>query len=96
MQNRGDHKPPREPKGPRVVESLRKTIEWKALLESGKIDRPADIARREGITRARVTQGGFSSKGSWRHAAVFPHKIGVNRSSGVGNGDRAAALDSRH
>lgn len=31
-------------------------IEWQALLASGKIASQADIARREGITRARVTQ----------------------------------------
>lgn len=52
---RGDPKPPWEPKTPRVVELLRKAIEWKALLESGKITSQAKIARKEGITRARVT-----------------------------------------
>jgi hypothetical protein len=49
-------KPAREPKTPRVVELLRKAIEWKALLESGTVATQADIARKEGITRARVTQ----------------------------------------
>ena len=53
---RGDPKPPREPKTPRVIELLRKAIEWKALLESGKVASQAEIARREGVTRARVTQ----------------------------------------
>jgi len=53
---RGDPKPPREPKTPRVVELLRKAIEWQALLETGKVASQADIARREGITRGRVTQ----------------------------------------
>ena len=53
---RGNPKPPREPKTPRVVELLRKAIEWQALLETGKITNQAEIARREGITRARVTQ----------------------------------------
>jgi len=53
---RGDPKPPREPKTPRVVELLRKANEWKALLESGKVASQAEIALREGITRARVTQ----------------------------------------
>jgi hypothetical protein len=53
---RGDPKPAREPKAPRVVKLLRKAIEWKVLLESGKIASQAEIARREGITRARVTQ----------------------------------------
>ncbi|MGB9605736.1 MAG: hypothetical protein ACP5U2_17910 [Bryobacteraceae bacterium] len=41
---------------PRVVELLRKALEWQALLESGEVPSQAAIARREGITRARVTQ----------------------------------------
>jgi DNA-binding transcriptional MocR family regulator len=41
---------------PRVVELLRKAIEWKALLESGKVVSQTEIARMEGVTRARVTQ----------------------------------------
>jgi hypothetical protein len=53
---RGNPKPPRELKTPRVVELLRKAIEWQALLASGAIANQADMARREGITRARVTQ----------------------------------------
>jgi hypothetical protein len=56
LPNRGNLKPPKEPKTPRVVELLRKAIEWQALLETGKITNQAEIARREGITRARVTQ----------------------------------------
>lgn len=56
LPGRGDPKPPREPKTPRVVELLRKAIKWKNLLESGKIASQAEIARQEGITRARVTQ----------------------------------------
>ena len=43
-------------KAPRVVELLRKANEWKALLESGKVASQAEIASREGVTRARVTQ----------------------------------------
>jgi hypothetical protein len=39
-----------------VVELLRKALEWQALLESGTIASRSQIARREGITRARVTQ----------------------------------------
>jgi len=39
-----------------VVELLRKAIEGQALLESGEALNQADIARREGVTRARVTQ----------------------------------------
>jgi hypothetical protein len=54
--SRGKSKPPKEPKTPKVVELLRKAIEWQALLESGEIANQAEIARREGITRARVTQ----------------------------------------
>lgn len=49
-------KPPRVPRTPRVVELLRKAMEWQALLESGEAANQAAIARREGITRARVTQ----------------------------------------
>jgi hypothetical protein len=39
-----------------VVELLRKAIEWKALLKSGNVASQADIARQEGLSRARVTQ----------------------------------------
>jgi len=46
----------KEPKAPRVVELLRKALEWQTLLESGRIANQAEIARREGVTRARVTQ----------------------------------------
>jgi len=49
-------KPAREPKTPRVVELLRKAIEWQALLESSQVVSQAEVARQEGITRARVTQ----------------------------------------
>jgi hypothetical protein len=51
-----DRKPPKAPRTPRVVELLHKALEWKTLLESGQIHNQAAIARREGITRARVTQ----------------------------------------
>jgi len=53
---RGDPKPPRESKTPRVVKLLRKAVEWKTLLESGNVESQTEIARQEGITRARVTQ----------------------------------------
>jgi len=53
---RGRSKPPRRPKTPRVVELLRKALEWKTLLDSGEVSNQAAIAQREGITRARVTQ----------------------------------------
>jgi hypothetical protein len=51
-----NRKPPKAPRTPRVVELLRKALEWQALLESGEAPNQAAIARREGITRARVTQ----------------------------------------
>ena len=53
---RGLLKPPRRPKTPRVVELLRKAIEWQALLETGEFPNRAEIASLKGITRARVTQ----------------------------------------
>ena len=53
---RGRPKPPKEPRTPRVVELLRKAMEWQALIESGEVHNKAEIARQEGITRARVTQ----------------------------------------
>lgn len=56
LPGRGNPKPPRVPKTPRVVQFLRKAIEWQALLESGEFTSQGDIATREGITRARVTQ----------------------------------------
>ena len=53
---RGRPKPPKEPETPRVVELLRKALEWEGLIESGDVRNQAEIARREGISRARVTQ----------------------------------------
>ncbi len=55
-ERRGTPKPPKEPKTPRVVELLHKAITWQALLDSGEVRNQAEIAQREGITRARVTQ----------------------------------------
>jgi len=48
--------PPKKPKTPHVVELLRKAAEWRRQLDSGEVANQAEIARREGITRARVTQ----------------------------------------
>ena len=45
-----------EPRTPRVAELLRKAIEWRTLLTSGAVSNQAALARREGLTRARVTQ----------------------------------------
>jgi len=56
LPSRGNPKPHKEPKTPRVVDLLRKAIEWKGLLETGEIASQADIARQEGVSRARVTQ----------------------------------------
>ena len=53
---RGKPKPPKVPQTPPVVEFLRKAIGWQALLASGQAKNQADIARREGISRVRVTQ----------------------------------------
>ena len=39
-----------------MVELFRKALEWQALLQSGQVHNQAEIARREGISRARVTQ----------------------------------------
>jgi hypothetical protein len=41
---------------PRVKKILQQAIKWKALLESGKVANKAEIARNEGLSRARVTQ----------------------------------------
>jgi hypothetical protein len=49
-------RPPKEARRPKIVELLRKAIEWHALIESGEVTNQAAIARQEGITRARVTQ----------------------------------------
>lgn len=56
LPNRGDPKPPREPKTPLVVEFLLKATEWQALLESGGAINQADIAGKEEIARAKVTR----------------------------------------
>jgi hypothetical protein len=53
---RGRQKPPKEPKTPRVAELLRSAREWQRQLELGDVRNRAEIAQREGITRARVTQ----------------------------------------
>jgi hypothetical protein len=42
--------PPKPPRTPRVVELLRKAIEWLALLESGEVANQAAIARQDRIT----------------------------------------------
>jgi hypothetical protein len=53
---RGEPGSPKKPQTPRVVELLRKAIEWRRQLDAGEVQTQADIARQEGITRARVTQ----------------------------------------
>jgi hypothetical protein len=49
-------RPPREPRTPPVVETLRKALEWRRQLDVREVANQADIARREGDSRARVTQ----------------------------------------
>jgi len=53
---RGKPRPAKEPRPPRVAELLRKAQTWRALLDSGQVANQAEIARREGVSRARVTQ----------------------------------------
>ncbi|MCL5884613.1 MAG: hypothetical protein M1377_04610 [Deltaproteobacteria bacterium] len=53
---RGNLKQPTGPKTPHVTELLRKSIEWRRQHDAGEVRNQAEIARREGITRARVTQ----------------------------------------
>lgn len=52
----GDFKPPPKPKTPRIAELLRKAMEWRRQVDAGEVRNQAEIACREGITRARVTQ----------------------------------------
>jgi hypothetical protein len=51
-----NRKPPKPPRTPKVVELLRTAQEWRRQLDAGEVENQAAIARREGITRARVTQ----------------------------------------
>ena len=39
-----------------MAELLRQAIAWRALLKAGEVATQAALARREGLTRARVTQ----------------------------------------
>jgi len=39
-----------------VAELLREAVEWRRQLDAAEVMNQAEIARREGITRARVTQ----------------------------------------
>jgi len=47
---------PTGPKTLRVNELLNKAMEWQRQLDAGEIQNKTEIARREGITRARVNQ----------------------------------------
>jgi hypothetical protein len=49
-------KPGRNPEPPRVTELLLMAIEWRRQLDAGEVLNQAEIARRKGITRARVSQ----------------------------------------
>jgi hypothetical protein len=85
---RGKPKRPRETKTPRVVELLRKAHTWREPLDSGQVANRAEIARREGVTRTRVTQvlrllrltpqireHILSMPGAVRRAAVTEHAL---------------------
>ena len=43
-------------RSPRIVGLMKKALAWQELLDSGEAPSRAELARREGITRARVTQ----------------------------------------
>lgn len=49
-------KPPKKPRTPGAAKSLLKAREWKRQLDAGEVASQAEIARRENLTRARVTQ----------------------------------------
>ena len=51
-----NRKPPKAPQTPKVVELLRTAQEWRRQIDVGEVSNQAAIARREGITRARVSQ----------------------------------------
>jgi hypothetical protein len=59
-------KPPREPKTPRVVELLRKAIEWRRQLDAGEVRTQADIARRSAITERQLRPKIIEAEGA-RH-----------------------------
>jgi len=48
--------PPKQPRTPSVVKTLNKALDWRRQLDAGEVESQAAIARREGLTRARVTQ----------------------------------------
>lgn len=57
--SRRNARPPKAPKTvgpPRIVKTLHKAIEWRRQLDADEVPNQAAVARREGITRARVTQ----------------------------------------
>jgi hypothetical protein len=49
-------KPPPAPRTPMVVELLRKAQEWRRQIEVGEVKSKAEIALRERVSRARITQ----------------------------------------
>jgi hypothetical protein len=51
-----NRKPPKAPQTPKVVELLKTAQEWQRQLNAGEVESRAAIARREGITRPRVSQ----------------------------------------
>jgi hypothetical protein len=100
---------PGERAGPlRIVETLRKAIEWRRQLDVGEVANQAAIARREGITRARVTQilsllrlpfgvrdRILALQGGPRQPGLSEHALrGFLRAHEVENGHAAAEIDS--
>ena len=60
----------REPQGPAA--RLARALEWQRQLDAGEVASRAEIARREGISRARVTQimnGARPAAAAARHRA---------------------------
>ena len=49
-------RPPKRLKSAQVTHLLKMAVTWRSQLDSGQIASQADLARREGVTRARVTQ----------------------------------------
>jgi hypothetical protein len=66
LPGRGNPKPPRVPKTPRVVELLRKAIEWRRQLDAGEVRTQADIARRSAITERQLRPKIIEAEGA-RH-----------------------------
>lgn len=49
-------RPPKSPSEPRIKKLMRMALQWQRLLDSGHIASRVDIARRENLSQARVSQ----------------------------------------